>query len=41
MKHIYEWLKAEVVTISDEGKSFAVRSWHVVTLALVVGWLLG
>lgn len=41
MKHVLESLKSEFITISDDDKKYVVRTWHVLVLSLVVGWLLG
>lgn len=43
MKHILDSLKAEFITINDDdsGKKYVVRFWHVLVLALIVGWIAG
>lgn len=43
MKQILDSLKAEFITISDDdsGKSFTVRTWHVLLAVFVLGWLIG
>lgn len=41
MKHIIESLKSEFITINDDAKAYVVRTWHVLILAFVVGWLIG
>lgn len=36
-------LKSEFITINDEesGKKYVLRTWHVMILVFVVGWLFG
>lgn len=41
MKHILESLKSEFITINDDGKAFAIRTWHVLVATFVFGWLIG
>lgn len=41
MKHILESLKSEFITISDDGKAFVIRTWHVILAVGVFGWLIG
>ena len=41
MKHIIESLKSEFITIHDGAKTYVIRTWHVLPVAFVVGWLIG
>lgn len=41
MRHILDSLKAEFISIHDDAKTYTVRTWHVLTFAFVLGWLIG
>lgn len=41
MKYILDSLKAEFITVNDNGKRYVVRAWHVIVAAGVLGWLIG
>lgn len=41
MRHILDSLNAEFISIHDDGKTFTVRTWHVLLAVFVFGWLIG
>lgn len=41
MKHIIQSLKSEFITINDDGKAYTLRTWHLLVVAFLVGFLVG
>lgn len=41
MRDILDSLKEEFISIHADGKTYTVRTWHVLVAVFVFGWLIG